>query len=144
MNDVRKPPPQDIPALYAIGLESPELRVLPDQPFASLEEFVELTSEGFFLAAYAGDEPVGFIHAFPWKRFGCVQYLVVAQAHRGKGFGRALAERAILELRGAGASHIYAWAREGSMVNDLVAKMGGTRGGMFCYVFLPHPTEDYR
>ena len=36
------------PALYAIGLNAPELQTVPDQDFVSPEEFFRMTQEDIF------------------------------------------------------------------------------------------------
>ena len=131
---IRRPGSQAIHKLYRIGLDTPELQTVPDQPFVDDIEFERMTGD-IFWAAYADGQPVGFVHAVLWNGHGCVVYLAVAVAYRGRGWGRKLVQKALSELKRQGARNVYAWVRHGSQANALVDRLGFFRGGDFTYVF---------
>lgn len=132
---VRRPGVRALRVLYGIGLASPELQVAPGQPFVEPDEWQRMWDHDILLAAYLDGEPVGFVHAVPWRESGCIVYLAVAGEHRRRGVGRALAEHAIRELYRVGVRHVYAWARRGSAVNKLCDAFGFRKGGQFTYRF---------
>jgi len=134
---IRVPDLKSYPALYTIGLDAPELRTVPDQDFASPQEFFRMTQEDIFLAAFEEDRPVGFVSAMLWKQYGCISYLVVQREFRRRGHGRELLTEAVAKLKQQGAKLLYAWARHGSNVNYLIDQLGFQRGGNFTYVFQP-------
>ena len=66
---------------------------------------------GLSFVARAGDVVVGAVLAGSDGRRGYLQHLAVARLYRGQGIGRALAERVIEALRGAGVAKCHLMIR---------------------------------
>ncbi len=121
----------DHPALYALGLATPEFQVGAEGPFMEPDEFLSAIENphGTFLLAEDGQVILGFVYASrqdvergPRTSWACLVYLVVESAHRKRGVARKLYTACINDLRTHGVRSVYAWANtesDGSIVSFL-------------------------
>ncbi|MGF1534358.1 MAG: GNAT family N-acetyltransferase [Bernardetiaceae bacterium] len=98
---IRKGTPEDIPSIYAL---IHELAILERAEHELINTPEQLLADGFgerpafeFLVVELGEEVVGmalyFYHYSTWKgKFLYLEDLIITQAQRGKGYGKALLE----------------------------------------------------
>lgn len=133
---IRKIDAADVPALYALGLATPELQVAETDPFMEPDEFRDavLATGSVSILAEAEGSPVGFIYASrndaekPGQAvWACLVYLAVDAQHRHRGIASALYDACAEELRKAGVKKLYGWAREEEgekAIQDFLARKG--------------------
>ena len=136
---IRRPTTGDFNALYALGKNTPELRVSAIQEFMDRDEFEMAiqNSSGVFLVAETNGEIGGFIYASGddkdkplQKKWACLVYLVVAPELRGQKIATQLYDACVTSLKENGITHLYGWAHtEGDgAILSFMQKNGFTAG----------------
>ena len=129
----------DIPAISKLGNSIPQLEVMPGGGFCSdLELMAHFARRGSRLVALdEQDNVIGFaIGSFnetdaPVIPYACLVYVGVAQNHRGNRIGRTLVQMCRAGLFSLGADTVYAWARAGETVEDLLSSEGFGTGHLY-------------
>lgn len=93
--EIGKATPEDLDAVLALLAAAS----LPREGVA--EHFAH------FLVARTGGTVVGSVGMEPYGTSGLLRSLVVAPAHRGKGIGRALTDRVLMETRARGVARVF-------------------------------------
>lgn len=133
----------DLPALYELGLQTPEIQVSSSEPFMDKDEFLDSLSkkENFFLLA----EDHGQINAFLMantrdqdvaysNKYACIVYLVVRSESRGHGLAKELYNEAEKILKERGMTHLYCWANLESGIIPFMEKQGFQKGHQYIWM----------
>lgn len=141
---ITAPRATDIPALYALGLQTPELKVSATEPFMDDAEFRAAVAnpDGVFLVAQKGSDLVGFVYAnandverSEARQWACIIYIVVAPKWRRAGVAQALYTACTEALARRGVTHVYAWASaESPAILAFMRRMGFAVGHTYVWV----------
>lgn len=145
--DIRTVRDDDSRELYALGLETPELKTSASEPFMDEQEFRAAINNrhGVMLLATAGSRIAGFVYANfgesdiergPGSKWACLVYVVVRPEFRRRGVAQQLSVACISELKRHGMTHVYAWADtegDGSVI-ALMKKNGFHAGHRYMWM----------
>lgn len=133
---IRKATLDDFTELYAMGKNTPELKVSATEEFMDEDEFRWSIDQprGVFLLA-ENERILGFVYAnandqerpFAHK-YACIVYLAVIPGVRGMGVGKALYDACAAELKSKGCTNIYSWADPESGIVEFFKKQGFAEG----------------
>jgi ribosomal protein S18 acetylase RimI-like enzyme len=143
--EIRKATLKDFDTLYALGLETEELRVSSLEPFMDEDQFkLMITSPDYvFLVGLEGAVRSGFVCAHAddanaqlQHRYACLVYLAVHPAFRRRGIGRQLYVACEEELHRMGITHVYGWAyAEGSgEILSFMKRQGFVKGHQYVWM----------
>lgn len=142
---IRYPQDSDFEILYALGKNTPELRVSVTEEFMSEDEFkwTMHNEKGVFLLAEQGEKIIGFIYASfkdmerPYaEKWGCLVYITVLPVFRKQGVANMLYQACTEKLKSLGATNIYCWANiesDGSVVG-FMKKQGFLEGHKYMWM----------
>ncbi|MCC6643521.1 GNAT family N-acetyltransferase [Candidatus Peregrinibacteria bacterium] len=133
----------DLPALYELGLQTPEIQVSANEPFMDRDEFLGSLdrTENFFLIDEVDGQIAGFLMANTRDqdvayahKYACIVYLVVKTEFRGHGLAKELYSEAEKLLKERGMTHIYCWANLESGIIPFMEKQGFQKGHQYIWM----------
>lgn len=140
---IQKADQKDLDELYALALDTPELRVSATHEFMERDEFASAITNpnGVFLVARAANRIIGFVYSSmydvelpPAMTWGCLVYLVVIPEYRKQGIAKQLTEACLKELKQRGMTHVYGWAKSGGGIIKFMEKHGFTKGHEYVWM----------
>lgn len=142
---IRQVEQKDFAELYALGENTPELKVSATEDFMDKDEFrFSMTdAKSVFLVAEVEGSLAGFIYAgmqdaerpLP-NKWACLVYLVVAPKFRRRGIASELYTHCLAELKKRNITNLYCWASAESdgAIGQFMKKQGFAEGHQYMWM----------